>query len=149
MYQNMQGLNPILTTLIFIFHMYVYNIPVGKEAFTECYFLKFLLHDSWGRKLVAWIIIFMKDIFIHELGKLGEMPVLRFSTVDSRIPVLHSIHIWVGTALIHIHGCTACAVDFSRGFWYGTLPCPMTFKGAKLLTASTSAVEWYMSRAHT
>ena len=23
-----------------------------------------------------------------------------------------------------------CAVDFSRGFWYSTLPCPFTLKGA-------------------
>ena len=34
-----------------------------------------------------------------------------------------------------------CAIDFSRGFWYGTLPCPFMFKSTRLLTASTSAVE--------
>ena len=43
------------------------------------------------------------------------------------------------------------AIDFSQGFWYSTLPCPITFKSAKLslLAASTSAVEWYKSHAHT
>ena len=35
----------------------------------------------------------------------------------------------------------AFAIDFSRGFWNGTLPCPIMIKGAKLLAASTSAVE--------
>ena len=51
------------------------------------------------------------------------------------------------------HTCTwvyACAIDFSQGFWYGTLPCRLTYtlEGAKLVTASTRAVEWYKSRAH-
>ena len=62
-------------------------------------------------------------------------------------PILHSR--WVGTAHCTIHECTACAIDFSRGFWYGTLPCPITFESAKLLAASTRAVEWYKSHAHT
>ena len=54
-------------------------------------------------------------------------------------------------ALIHcaIRGYTQCTIDFSRGFWYGTLPCPLTFEGAELLAASTSAVECYKSHAHT
>ena len=42
-----------------------------------------------------------------------------------------------------------CTIDFCRGFWYSTLPCPFTFEGAKLLATSTSAVAWYKSRAHT
>ena len=41
------------------------------------------------------------------------------------------------------------AIDFCWGFWYGALPSPFTFEGAKLLTASKSAVEWYKSCAHT
>ena len=57
---------------------------------------------------------------------------------------------WVGTMhwLIHCAMCgyTPCAIDFS---WYGTLPCPFTFEDAKLLIASTSAVEWCKSLAHT
>ena len=66
---------------------------------------------------------------------------------------LYLVHVELAPciALIHcaIHRFTACAIDFSWGFWYGTLPCPITFKGAKLLATSTSAVEWYKSRAHT
>ena len=42
-----------------------------------------------------------------------------------------------------------CAIDFSRGFCYSTLPCPFTFEGAKLLATLTSAVEWYKSHTHT
>ena len=54
-------------------------------------------------------------------------------------------------ALIHcaIHRYMPCTTDFSRGFWYGTLPCPFTIEGTKLLAASTSAVEWYKFHAHT
>ena len=43
---------------------------------------------------------------------------------------IYSVHVELAPriALIHsaIHGCTCtpCAIDFSRGFWYGTLPCP-------------------------
>ena len=45
---------------------------------------------------------------------------------------------------------TPCALDFSWGLWYfAILPYPFTFECAKLLTASTSAVEWYKSRAQT
>ena len=41
------------------------------------------------------------------------------------------------------------SIDFSWGFWYDTLPCPIyTFESAKLLATSTSAVEWYKSRGH-
>ena len=38
--------------------------------------------------------------------------------------------------------------DFSQGFWYDTLPCPIMFEGTKLLAALPSAVEWHKSRAH-
>ena len=44
--------------------------------------------------------------------------------------------------------CTACTIDFSQGFWYDTLPCPMMFESAKLLATSTRALEWYKSCAH-
>ena len=44
--------------------------------------------------------------------------------------------------------CTPCAIDYSRGFWYSTLPCPFTFEGAKLLAASISATQWCKSHAH-
>ena len=77
------------------------------------------------------------------------IPVLKFTGW------LYSVHVQLApcSALIHvrcaIHGCTWCAIDFSWGFWYGTMPCPITFEDAKLLTASTSAIEWYKSRAHT
>ena len=37
-----------------------------------------------------------------------------------------------------IHGYT---IKFSWGLLYGTLPCPFTFEGTKLLTTSTNAVE--------
>ena len=49
--------------------------------------------------------------------------------------------------LIHcaICGYMTHAIDSSRGFWYSTLP---TFEIAKLLTASTSAIEWYKSCDH-
>ena len=40
------------------------------------------------------------------------------------------------------------AIDFNRGFWYGTLPCTFMFEGAKLLAASMSTVEWCKSCAH-
>ena len=42
-------------------------------------------------------------------------------------------------------------IDFSRGFWYDTLPYVdrITFESTKLLATSTSAVEWYKSFAHT
>ena len=46
---------------------------------------------------------------------------------------LYSVHVELvpHIALIHstIRGCIPCAIDYSRGFWYGTLPCPITFRG--------------------
>ena len=51
--------------------------------------------------------------------------------------------------VLAVCGYTACTIDYSRGFWYGTLPCHIMFENTKLLAASTSAVEWYKSRAHT
>ena len=57
----------------------------------------------------------------------------------------NSIHVKLAlrVALIHcaICGCMPCCIDFSQGFWYDTLPCPFTFKGAKVLAASMSAVK--------
>ena len=47
-----------------------------------------------------------------------------------------------------VYNYMPCVIDFNRNFWYGN-SCPFTFKGAKLITASTSAVEWYKSCAHT
>ena len=41
-----------------------------------------------------------------------------------------------------------CAIDFTQGFWYGTLPYPFAFEGDKLLITSMIAVECYKSRAH-
>ena len=62
---------------------------------------------------------------------------------------LYLVHVELAPHIAHcaIHGYMPCAIDFSRGFWYGTctLPCPFTFKGAKLLATSMSAVEWYKS----
>ena len=56
---------------------------------------------------------------------------------------------WVGTEhCANILWYTPCAIDFSWDFWYNTLSCPFTFKGAKHLTVLMSAVEWYKSRAH-
>ena len=55
---------------------------------------------------------------------------------------------WVSTDYCAICGYMLCAINFSRGFWYGTLPYPFTFKRAKLLTISTSAVKWYKSHVH-
>ena len=34
---------------------------------------------------------------------------------------------WVSTSHFTICGYTPCAIDFSWGFWYSTLPCPFTF----------------------
>ena len=66
---------------------------------------------------------------------------------------LYSVHVELSLciALIHcaIHGYAPCAIDFSRGFWYSTSPCPFMFVGTTLLTASTSAVEWCKPCAHT
>ena len=31
-----------------------------------------------------------------------------------------------------LHYTQVYAIDFSRGFWYGTLPCPFTFEVTKL-----------------
>ena len=66
--------------------------------------------------------------------------------------IVYSVHVELALriALIHwaIHGCTSCAIDFSWCFWYGTLSCPFTFEGAKLLATSASGVEWCKSHAH-
>ena len=66
---------------------------------------------------------------------------------------IYSVHVELAPSIALIHCAMRryrpCAIDFSRGFWYGTLPCPFTFEDAKLLAASTSAVEWYKSCAHT
>ena len=54
----------------------------------------------------------------------------------------NSIHVELASrnALIHctisIRGYTLCAIDFSRGFWYGTLLFLLMFEGAKLLAVS-------------
>ena len=56
---------------------------------------------------------------------------------------------WVGTAHCAIHGYTPYTIDFSHGFWYCSLPCPFMLEDAKLLAASTSALEWCKSCAHT
>ena len=66
---------------------------------------------------------------------------------------LYLIHVELAPciALIHcaIRGCTACTIDrLSLRFWYGILPCPITFEGAKLLATSTSTLEWHKSHAH-
>ena len=50
-------------------------------------------------------------------------------------------------ALCYTWAYMPCAIDFSWGFWYSTLPHSFTLR-AQLLAASTSAVEWYKSRAH-
>ena len=64
--------------------------------------------------------------------------------------ILHSC--WVGTVLCAICGytCMSFAIDFAEVS--NTVPCHVllcTFEGAKLLTASMSAVEWCKSHAHT
>ena len=45
---------------------------------------------------------------------------------------LYSVHVELALhiALIHsaIRGCMLCAIDYSRGFWYGTLPCSFMFE---------------------
>ena len=49
--------------------------------------------------------------------------------------------------ILLIHGYTACAtLNFSRGFWYNTLPCLFMFESTKLLVVWTSVVEWYKPR---
>ena len=70
---------------------------------------------------------------------------IQYYTLFTDIELVPSI------VLIHctLRGCMPRAIDFSQGFWYGTLPRPFTIEGAKLLTTSTSAVEWYKSRAYT
>ena len=85
-------------------------------------------------------------------------PWRQYITTSSTVSIetVHYVHLtrprscWINTAHCAntIRRYTACTIDFSRGFWYGTLPCLCTFKGAKLLTASMSAVEWCKSRAH-
>ena len=94
---------------------------------------------------------------IHPNVKLGSLVVevlhawrrthhghsLQGAVRENRVLYLVHVELTLHIALIHcaICGCTPCAIDFSRGFWYGTLSCSITFKGAKLLSASTSAVE--------
>ena len=55
--------------------------------------------------------------------------------IASNISIL-CLH-WVGTShrlvlCVGIYTYTPCTTDFSWVFWYGTLPCPFTFEGAKL-----------------
>ena len=59
------------------------------------------------------------------------IPLVEQICMESRSTILCS-H-WIGTVHCTICGYTPCTIDFSWGFWYGTLPCPFTFEGAKLL----------------
>ena len=65
------------------------------------------------------------------------------------------IHVQLALSIVLIHVYIHCTIrgyhytiDFNRGFWYGNLPRPFTFEGAKLLVTSMTAVEWYKSSAH-
>ena len=58
-------------------------------------------------------------------------------------PSLYSVDIELAQCIVLIHctarGYTPCAIDFSRGFWYSTLPSyPFAFESDKFLTASTN-----------
>ena len=112
-----------------------------------------VLHRSRYMLLIAATCIYSYLVTTYIVLKQGLARVL---ATYMQIYLLYLVHIELPphNALIHcsiraVHrGCTVCTIDFSRGFWYGTLPCPMMFESAKLLAASMSAVEWYKSRAH-
>ena len=63
--------------------------------------------------------------------------------------LLYSVHVELAPQIMliycTIHRYTPYAIDFSLQVHTCTLPYPFMFQGAKLLAASTSAVEWYKS----
>ena len=77
-----------------------------------------------------------------EIKILGQLYFVHFELAP-HIPLIH--------CTTCICGYMPCTVEFNGGFCYGTLPCPFTFEGTKLLhvAASTSAIEWYKSCAYT
>ena len=131
---------------ILLGHIYMY---IGKEERRKNVLFS-------GRKSVVFIICCWRRLadvsFFHSLIDKDLGNVLFSGSY------VYSIHVELPPriGLMHcssvcgcmVRGYMVCAVDFSRGFWYGTLPCPIIFKGAKLLAASTNAVEWYKSHIH-
>ena len=79
-----------------------------------------------------------------------------YFTCTSHLEFNLSVHVGMILYIVHIElaphctirGYMLCAIDFSWGFWYDTLPCPFTFEAAKLLGTPTSVVKWYKSHAH-
>ena len=66
---------------------------------------------------------------------------------------LYLVHVELALHIALIHcaiggGCTPCAIDYSWGFRYGTLPCPITFEDTKLLAILISAAQWCKSHVH-
>ena len=115
-------------------------------------------HDTITRK-TNYSVLFLFLLLIHAFGNGAQLNERR-SLIDlswwekyvrqvTKAFMMNYSTLFILTwhhALHYMQVCACpCAINFSRGFWYGG---PFTFEGTKLLTALISAIKGYKFHAH-